>query len=190
MAIVLYLGWNVKGYEESAEEQIEQYIEEGRIRCDNCAQPMRRHSKYRRGIKETGQKIEISVVRCKACKKGHALLPDFLLPHKQYSSAEIESVIIDSATLPAIEIETEASESTVKRWIAQVKEKVKMAVSVLKYIFMRMGGNISEIMIETGEAYSELEQVLDMAPKTAKHSNRFGLANIWLGKHNRKALIC
>jgi len=199
MAIVMYLGRNVKEYNgnaekkergESAEEKIKRYIEEGRIRCDICTQSMKKHSKYPRGIKETGEELEIIVVYCNVCNKWHALLPDFLLSHKQYSVNEIERVIIDSATASALEIDTEASESTVKRWISQIGERLKMAVGVLKYLFMQMGSAISETLIEAGHIYNELEQVLDMAPEDAKHSNRIGLANIWLGKHNRRELIC
>jgi hypothetical protein len=186
----MYFGRTVKEYNETAEKKIKQILEEGRIRCENCTQPMKRHSSYIRGIKETGQKVAITVIYCKACKKYHVLLPDFLLPYKQYSGNEIESVIIDSATLPTIEIETAASESTVRRWITQIGERLKMAMGILKYLFMQMGQIISEIMIEVGHTYSELEQVLEMAPENVKYSgNRLGLANIWLGKHSRKELI-
>ena len=189
MAIVLYLGKNVKQYDEISKEIIKDHVAGGRIRCDMCSQPMNRHSSYTRGIRETGEKIVITLVQCRRCNNYHALLPDFLLPHKQYSGNEIESVIIDSATQPTNQIETEASESTVKRWIKQIGDRIKMAVSVLKIVFMEMGRVISEIRIETGNAYNELEQVLNMAPEATKYTNNLGLANIWLGKHSRKSMI-
>ena len=110
------------------------------------------------------------------------MLPDFLLPRKHYSGNEIESVIIDSETLPANQIETEASEATVKRWIKQIGERIKRAVSQLKYLFGRAGQAVSEAAIDAGHCYSELEQILDMAPQAVKYSgNKLGLANIWLG---------
>lgn len=189
MAIVLYLGKDVKSYKANSKEKIEEYLNEGRIRCDLCAQPTTRHSSYMRGIKETGERIELIVVYCRACNNFHALLPDFILPHKQYSGNEIESVIIDSATQSTLEIDTAASESTVRRWIRQIGDRVKMAVSVLKYLYMQMGRIISETRIETGNAYGELEQLLSMAPEETRYTNNFGLANIWLGKHSRKSLI-
>jgi len=189
MAIIMYLGRDVKEYTEISQKKIEEYMEAGRIRCDVCAQVMSLHSKYERGVRDTGEKIEINIAYCKKCNKWHALLPDFLTPYKQYSCVEIESVIIDSATQTTIKIDTEASESSVRRWISQIGDRLKMAVGILKYIFMQMGRSISEIRIDTGGIYSELEQVLEMAPEAVKHSNKLGLANIWLARHNRKELI-
>jgi hypothetical protein len=190
MAIVLFLGANVKEYEETKEETLKQCLAEGRIRCDICTQPMKRHSSYTRSIRETGEKLDIAVVFCKKCGKWHALLPDFLLPHKQYSADEVESVLIDSQTLPTIQIETAASEPTVRRWIAQMGERLKKAVSIIKYLFAKMSNAVSEIAIEPGGVYSELEQLLSMVPKHVKTcGNRLGLANIWLGTHDRKALL-
>jgi glutathione S-transferase len=103
------------------------------------------------------------------------------LPHKQYSGNEIESVIIDSGTLSADEIDTEASYATVRRWIKQIGERVRQAIGKLKYHFGRDGQAVSEAAIYTGHCYSELEQVLEKAPTSIKCSgNKLGLANIWL----------
>jgi hypothetical protein len=105
-----------------------------------------------------------------------------LLPHKHYSGNEIEGVIIDSATEPAILIETAASESTVRRWIKQIGEMIKRAVGILKLLFGRNGQAVSEIAIDPGPCYGELEQILEMAPSCIKCSgNKLGLANMWLG---------
>jgi len=177
----MYLGRNVKEYEEKSEEIIKQAINAGRIRCEQCLRSMQYHSNYIRTIKETGEKLKITVVWCSWCKKWHSLQPDFLLPHKHYSGNEIESVIIDSGTLSAAEIDTEASYATIRRWIKQISERVKQAVSKLKYHFGRAGQAVSEAAIYTGYCYSELEQVLEMASKPLRCSgNKLGLANIWL----------
>jgi hypothetical protein len=182
MTIVLFLGRNVKEYESKSEAIIKRYISEGAFRCEQCLQPMKQHSSYGREIKKTGQSIKIIMVWCRKCNNWHALLPDFLLPHKHYSGNEIEGVIIDSATEPVSQIDTEASESTVRRWINQTGEKIKQAVSILKYLFMQAGRAVSEATIDPGPVYSELEQVLEMAPSAVKYSgNKLGLANIWLG---------
>jgi hypothetical protein len=182
MSIVLFLGRNVKEYSEGGEKKIQELISGGAILCESCLQPMARHSSYERKIKETGQKITITVVWCSKCKAWHALLPDFLLPHKHYSGNEIESVIIDSADTPVSRIETEASESTVRRWIRQIGERVKRAVGRLKFLFRQWGQAASEAAVDAGPAYSELEQWLELAPRTVKHSgNKLGLANLWLG---------
>ena len=181
MSIVIHLGHNVKEYEEKSEKIILQAIAEGRFGCEFCLRPMNRHSSYDRGIKETGQTLAITVVWCKECSNFHALLPDFLLPRKHYGGNEIESVIIDSGSLPVSQIDTEASEQTVRRWINQIGDRIKQAISILKYIFGREGRAVSESAIDTGHCYSELEQVLEMAPRTVKYSgNKLGLANIWL----------
>lgn len=190
MAIVLFLGRGVKEYKKNGEIAIEELLSSGKVRCEICLQPMKRHSSYGRGIKETGEKLSIIVARCKACNKGHALLPDFLLPRKHYSGNEIEGVIIDSAGAGASEIETEASESTVRRWIAEIGSRVGRACGILKYLFSRAGKAISELAITATGVYSELEQILEKAPQLVKNSgNKLGLANIWIGSNEIKAYI-
>jgi hypothetical protein len=211
MSIILYLGHDVKEYnaksekskiesEEGSEESetqseiiINKLLEEGKLLCDICLEPLKRHSNYTRGIRETGETLEITYVFCKDCKHGHALLPDFILRYKQYSGNEIESVLIDSKNQAAKEIATKASESTIKRWIKGVGDSVKKAVSILKSIFMEFGKKISETQLDAGFCYDELEQMMDMAPETVtvKYSgNKLGWANLWLGRHNRRSYIC
>jgi len=190
MPIVLYLGGNIKEYEKKSKEIIKLAIIEGRFRCELCLRPMAVHSHYVRVIKETGEQITITMIWCSKCEEWHALLPDFLLPHKHYSGNEIESVIIDSATESVSRIETEASESTVRRWIKQISERMKQTIGILKYIFGRAGQALSEIIIDPGPCYSELEQILEMAPECVKSSgNKLGLANIWLGTSKIKTYI-
>jgi len=182
MSIVMYLGRDVKEYKEKSEKVIKQALSEGKIQCELCLKQMRYHSSYIRSIKETGQKLKIIIVWCSKCEKWHSLYPDFLLVYKHYGGNEIESVIIDSETLAVEEIDTDASYATVKRWIKQIGERIKQAVSKLKYLFGRTGRVISETVINAGFCYSELEQVLEMAPNAIEYSgNKLGLANIWLG---------
>ena len=191
MAIITYLGRDVKEYEKISEKIITRLISEGHILCESCLQPMARHSSYDRGIKEIkGQKITITIVWCRKCRKWHALLPDFLLPHKHYSGNEIEGVIIDSETVPVSQIDTEASESTLRRWIRQIGDRIRQAVGLLKYIFRCLGQPVSETAIDPGPAYSELEQILEMAPSAVKYSgNKLGCANLWLGTNELKVYI-
>lgn len=190
MSIIIYLGRDIKEYESKSEEIIARAISEGRIQCELCLQPMSRHSSYERGIKETGQRITITMVWCNKCRKWHALLPDFLLPHKHYSGNEIESVIIDSASIPVKEIETEASETTARRWIRQIGGRIRRSISILKYLFGREGQAVSEAAIDAGPGYSELEQLLEMAPAAVKYSgNKLGLANLWLGTNRKNVYI-
>jgi hypothetical protein len=102
-------------------------------------------------------------------------------------------VLIDSKDLAVKDIETQASESTVRRWIKGVGDNVKRAVSILKSIFLEMGKKVSEIQLEAGFCYDELEQMMDIAPEavTVKYSgNKLGWANLWLSRHNRRSYIC
>jgi hypothetical protein len=182
MSIVLFLGKTVKDYLDSGKEKTKLLIAEGIFLCELCLKPMKYQSSYVREIKETEQEIEIIVIWCRKCNKFHALIPDFVLPNKHYSGNEIESVVIDSASLPVNQIDTEASEVTVRRWIKQVEEKIRQTVSILKFLFRQAGQAVSEVIVDAGSAYSELEQVLDMAPSSVKYSgNKLGLANLWLG---------
>lgn len=186
----MFLGENVKDYKKKSLVIIKKALNEGLFRCELCLQSMKLHSNYERNIKEIGEVITINIVWCSKCRKWHALLPDFLLPNKHYSANEIECVIIDSATENVNLIETEASQSTVRRWIKQVGERIESAVSKLKYLFRRAGQAVNEVVIDPGPCYNELEQVLGKAPSDVKHSgNRLGLANIWLGTNDIKAYI-
>jgi hypothetical protein len=188
MPIIIFLGRNVKEYEGKTEENVSTtkeriilLINDGIICCALCLESMELHSSYVRGIKETGIKIRIYIVWCSKCKKWHALLPDFLLPHKHDSGNEIEAVIIDSATESPNEIDTMASESTVRRWIKQIGDRIRGAVGQLKVVFGRAGQAVCEIAITPGACYDELEQILEMAPSPIKCSgNKLGMANIWL----------
>jgi hypothetical protein len=187
----MYIGRDVNEYKEGSAEIIKRLISEGKLLCLICLRPMRRHSCYERGIKETGESITITVVWCRKCKKWHALLPDFIQPYKHYGGNEVESVVIDSATEPAVKlIETSASEATARRWIKQIGDRVRHAVGMLKYLFGREGKSVNEVAIDPGPCYSELEQVLEMAPRAIKCSgNKLGLANIWLGTGRIPAYI-
>jgi len=191
MTIILYLGRDIKDYSEKSTKIIQQKISEKALLCRLCLRPMTRHSSYRRGVKETGQQIEITMVWCRKCKKYHALLPDFLLRNKHYSGNEIESVILDSDTVKqALWIETSASEGTVRRWVKQVGDSITMAISMLKYLFGQAGRALCETAIDAGTAYDELEQILEMAPQALEYSgNKLGLANIWLGTGGTAAYI-
>jgi len=190
MPIILFLGRNIKEYIEESDKIITEIMSGDGILCELCLEPMKRHSHYKREIKETGQEITIIMVWCRACRKWHSLLPDFLLHRKHYSGNEIESVIIDSETVPVNEIETEASEATVRRWIKQIGERVTQAISILKNLFGPTGKVINEAAVNIGSAYNELEQVLEMATSEIKYSgNKLGLANLWLGKNEIRAYI-
>ena len=182
MPIVMFMGRDVNEYWEMLGKIIVFTVDAGQIKCQICLSSMKVHSYYYREIKETGEWITIAVVWCRKCRKWHSLTPDFLLHHKHYSGNEIESVIIDSATEHVTKIETEASESTARRWIKQIGDRIRQTVGILKQLFGRAGRSVNEVAVDPGPPYDELEQVLEMAPRELKYSgNKLGLANMWLG---------
>jgi hypothetical protein len=196
----MYLGKSVKEYSDKVKEiidnkikgreKIKKLVGECGIQCEQCFCLMSVHSKYERNIVDLKETIVIFVVWCMACKVWHALLPDFLLPHKHYSADEIEGVMIDSASSPLTEIEREASEPTVRRWIREIGHRVIKTVSILKALFRRLGQPISEVAITPSAPYNELEQILEMAPNPLNFSgNKLGLANIWLKSNDTPSHI-
>jgi hypothetical protein len=154
----------------------------GELLCEECRRALKINTSYVRKIKESGESLTIRVLRCTCGAKGHALLPDFLLPHKHYSANEIESVIIDAKDTAVSDIETEASEATIRRWLTQIGERITGAVSVIKAIFIKIGDAVSEIHCGEAECgYDELEILLGYARRRLKSSgNKLGLANLWL----------
>jgi hypothetical protein len=186
--IVLFIARNVKDYKLNSDEIIKKTLIDKRLLCSKCLCPLSRHSRYTRKIKGTSEEITIAVVWCRACKVWHALIPDFLLPHKHYSADDIEYVIIESETHEPHEtlsgIDTKASESTVRRWISQVGGRIRQAIGILKNLFGQEGKAVNEIKIDPGSCYSELEQILEQAPEEIDCcGNKLGMANIWLRKH-------
>jgi hypothetical protein len=178
----MFMGRDVNEYWEMLGTIVVFAVGGGQIKCHLCLLPMRVHSYYCREIKGTGEWITIAVVWCRKCRKWHTLVPDFLLPQKHYGGNEVESVIIDSATEHVTKIETEASESTARRWIKQIGDRIRQAVGILKQLFGRAGRSLNEVAVDPGPPYDELEQVLEMTPRELKYSgNKLGLANMWLG---------
>jgi hypothetical protein len=144
--------------------------------------PLKYQSSYTRGIRETGDKITIVIVRCpKKCDKGQALLPDFISPYKQYSIKEIEKTVVASKNTRVSDIETSASEATVRRWIKQTGQRITAGISVIKAIFIEAGAAVSEVRLDAGGGITALEELIDNAPRLLRHSgSTLGLANLWL----------
>ena len=103
--------------------------------CPYCGGATWRHGGYWRNFWEYSKKRKIWILRvkCKCCGKTHAVIPDFLLPDRKYSSKEIEQVIeAKEEGTPISEIDTEAEESTMRRWWNQFKERSKKVIDKLE----------------------------------------------------------
>lgn len=114
MPITTYLGSTIHDYREKSYSMLLSL----EVFCPKHAdQRMMLHDKYMRTVKETGDQILIHRLICYKCKYTIAVLPDFLLPHKQYSANEVEAVLLDAGMMSVYDIDTDASVYTVRRWI-------------------------------------------------------------------------
>jgi len=142
---------------------------------------MLQHDHYTRKIKEKEEEIEIYRYICYKCGKTTAILPDFVLPYKQYSADEIESVLIDAQSMRASDIDTEASESTVRRWIKEMNKKVEEWISLLKAHLYKIELRIkSEITYKGLTIIEQLELVTEELPKIRCSGNKLGHAAIYV----------
>jgi hypothetical protein len=69
------------------------------------------------------------------CKKTHVIIPDFLNPHKRYVGAEIEAAI-ESEFTGSSPSETQAEDSTKRRWIKQFAERLPEILNALMRLLM------------------------------------------------------
>ena len=89
----------------------------GSIKCPDCGNSVGMHGTYKRKVIFTEfdvQTVNIIQVRCKKCKNVHAVIPDFILPKKQYNSETIRK------TIEGKDFECVADDSTIRRWKQQV----------------------------------------------------------------------
>ena len=81
MPIIAHICDSVKEYQTKGNQAINSMVASGQFKCPICFQPLKISSRYERDIKETGETIEVVVLRySQRCGKGNALLPDFISP--------------------------------------------------------------------------------------------------------------
>lgn len=91
-------------------------IEDGEVLCPNCCCNVKTHSFYYRKVilsELEVARVEIMQVKCisPACGKTHAILPDFVMPLKQYDKNVIMRAVNDCKSFDG-----SADESTILRW--------------------------------------------------------------------------
>jgi hypothetical protein len=142
---------------------------------------MVQHGHYLRGIKGEEEKIKIYRYKCSKCVRTVAILPDFLLPYKQYSTDEIESIIVKSQSTRVSDIDTEASESTVYRWIKEMNIKMEKWISLLKAHLLKIENRIqSELTFKGLSLIEHLEVVTEELPKIKSSGSKLGRAAIYI----------
>jgi len=144
---------------------------------------MLQHDRYRRGIKETGEKIEIQRLICPECRGTTAVIPDFIMPYKHYSANEIESVIMQSENMPVYDIDTSASVDTVRRWLGEMKGKMSEWVSRLKVLAAeRYASPVSEVILASLSLIEQIRELSQKLPRIKWAGNLLGYAGIWLSQ--------
>ena len=102
------------GNEHIVYNELESKAKEGAILCPVCDGFVYMHGTYKRKIiiSEFDVKTIIIIqVRCKQCRKVHAVLPEFIAPKKQYDFNLIKNAVENK------EFETcSADDSTIRRW--------------------------------------------------------------------------
>lgn len=181
--IIAYLGRNVKEYR----KYFLKYLESYDLRCPECGGKTNFHDDYSRHV-HFGEEIEwITLYRviCSRCGKTHAIIPDFIRPYKHYSACDSELVLQDNEDgIPAQEIETAASISTIQRWISEFKHRGQQAVGALRsilYIYYRK--SISDLELAGMKVLSMIERILDALPQTESSHLTIGETNMWLTNH-------
>ncbi len=178
--IIAYLGRNVKDYREN----ILRYLEVLELICPKCGSRTVFHATYERHvhIDEIVEWLTIQRVICSECGGTHAVIPDFIRPYKHYSTYDSEMSLRDVDNgIPVEQVETAASVSTLRRWVAEFREKSHQAVGALKAILLRLYANvISEPQLFGLKTFGVLERILEKLPRIRSSSFVIGDANIWL----------
>jgi hypothetical protein len=176
MQIITYLGSTVKEYNETAKQRLQALD----LHCPKHPEArLLPHAQYVRGIKETGEKIGIQRFICPKCKATLSILPDFLLPYKQYSAGEIEKVLNAAETSSVYDIDTEASVYTVRRWLKTERAKAVRGISLLKALVHDTGMALpSEIELAALTIIEQIRRLTACLPRVLNSGIMLSLARM------------
>ncbi|OPY57080.1 MAG: hypothetical protein A4E55_01844 [Pelotomaculum sp. PtaU1.Bin035] len=178
--IIAYLGRNVKDYREN----ILRYLEDLALTCPKCGSRTVFHATYERHvhIDEIVEWLTIQRVICIKCSGTHAVIPDFIRPYKHYSTGDSEMSLRDvDDGIPVERVETTASISTLRRWIAEFREKSRQAAGALRALLFRLyAGTVNESQLFGLKIFGVLEKILKKLPRIRSSSFVIGNTNIWL----------
>ena len=94
-------------------------MDKQKILCRECGGKMKRYDCVRRVVRtgDTGKKIVfVERYHCTKCGRIYRMLPENLIPYKQYDSRIIKGVLEGEITQDTIGYEDYPSEETIKRW--------------------------------------------------------------------------
>jgi hypothetical protein len=112
-----------------------------------------------------------------ACKKTHVIIPDFLNPYKRYIGAEIERSIEQVARQDTSD-DTEAEESTKRRWRKQFEERLPEILNALIRLLIIEYKNMLSLL-ECSCGLKRLRKLLILFPER-RAATTIGRANIEL----------
>lgn len=155
--------------------------------CPKCGGGTSFHDDYARHV-HIGEKVEwvtLYRVKCSKCGKTHAIIPDFIRPYKHYSACDTEMALRDQEdSIPLEKIETAASISSLRRWVAEFEDRGRQAAGALRSIlYRRYGRLINELEAASTKIFQMLERMLELLPEVESSHLAIGEANMWLTNH-------
>jgi len=178
MPIIAFLGNDITDYNAN----IAKYLEALHFYCPKHGLELTPHAEYDRRVKDYKAVISIHRLGCphKNCHYTKAILPDFLQPYKHYSAKEIVFVLVESESeVEALTIDTEASISTVRRWIAEYSPILDEKISQLKTLVLQIGKSVvNETTLSSRQPMESIQRLLKLLPAIHR-SNTLGAAFIY-----------
>ena len=179
MPSIAYLGKDINEYNAKSRE----YLQELHYYCPEHGLELTYHADYARHIKDYGVDIAIHRVGCplETCNYTQAILPDFLQPYKHYSAHEITTVLIEAESdVCALAIDTEASISTVRRWISEYRPILDEKISQLKALIFQIAKKVvNETTIPSSQPMETIQRLLSLL-SAFNRTNTLGAAFIYV----------
>jgi len=178
MPIIAFLGKDITDYKANSAN----YLKALHFYCPTHGLELIYHARYPRHVKDYNEDISITRLGCPhdGCGYTRAILPDFLQPYKHYSANEIEAVLFDSQPgVSALDIDSKASVSAVRRWISQYQPILDAKISQLKtLITQKIKEVVNEAAITAMRPMGTIQWLLSLLP-AIRYSNTLGAAFIY-----------
>jgi hypothetical protein len=112
-----------------------------------------------------------------SCKATHVIIPDFLCPYKRYVNAEIEAAI-QPACGEGVTANTEAEESTIRRWKNQFARRLPERLQVLARLLVNEYEKMISLL-DNSQGLNRVRQLMQLFPER-KAATTLGRANLEL----------
>jgi hypothetical protein len=178
MAFIAFLGATVSEYKRVALDELYKL----EFYCPKHGRQLALHGQYTRSIKETGEEVQIYRLICHNCGATHAVLPDFLLPKKRYSSNKIEEALSGAETSDDDMSISKASVATKHRWARTMAAKLAGITSGLCWLTLdRTGTTLSAIRLADLSPLSQISALIRCLPAIRCSGYILGQALMHLG---------